>query len=1066
MEEEKKKNKFLPDKKHRIIAVILSALFVIISMFYGIAHKALGYETFTWNGSFQYSTNNWKYGTTSYCYYKWNGKSVKTYAGSNGFYRVNTGSSHDLYVVGDEAIPYLLSCGWNLRPGDTVDWSSNAEVTFKYSGVTSVTYPNVAAAEGNNNSSKAGPIADMEKNGIDTSGMDSTGPLLFVIEDDNGKKGYCHHFGGHWLTLQRTNSWTVEGVLLTVNTTDGGTTNHPKSKEYMPGDKVSVSATPNEGYTFDGWYEGSTKKSSNASYSFTMPSSRYTITAKFTKNNPEKYQLSVSWTAGGTVSGDSGEIEEGKNVTVVAKPSDGYSLTGWYEGETLKSTDKSYSFTMPSRNVTLDAKFEKGIVPPPPPPPVTEAPEPDEPETYSVSVIASGNGSVSGGGSYAVGDTVYLSASANYGSYFQNWSSSDCSISSIWYASTSFTMPANNVTVYGIFQDYGPNTVAYFTNGGGGTSFTEYTDSFDDYTHYVSAPKSNWTAPAGYIDFRTWSTQKNGGTEYNPGDLISYTGSYFTLYARWNPITYTVQFAGDDLNTVPEPTLSPQQTWAYDEPSPMPGEPYDKKYTVNYDLNKKSGMSTTPAFTQPTSLSSSNTIADFTFDGWLPYHYENGVYVTTGMSVIKEGEKQNLTTKADDRIILFPQWKGGVILPVVSCTGYNFHGWVTDKDETDITKALVASPYGQTYSPPRNNITLYAQLLPKTYPINLDRQDPDLNLIETVIMTFDAYGPDVPVPKRLHYTFQGYYTQPGGNGVKYYDNTGKGTKLWQIDDGSIDTLYAYWVLDTQIIYDKNSGIGYMADTWLDGNATSVVLPKNSFSKYGYTFSKWTTNADGSGTAYADGATVSGIPVSSVIKLYAQWSAESSTVIFNASPGTVTETSRVVQYNSAYKYDAQNKINKALPVPTPPAGYSWYKDADGNGWFMTDTSEGINAETIVSRTGNHTVYAKYVPNDYTVTFDWNFDYERTAVNKKTNWSGDTKTVTYDSAFGSLPVPTRDGYTFAGWWTSRTNGNGSGTEVTAGTVMKTASNITVYAKWVNNEYVLNFDYNLDYRVDPNN
>lgn len=49
---------------------------------------------------------------------------------------------------------------------------------------------------------------------------------------------------------------------------------------YRNGKSCTLTATANAGYVFDGWYEGSTKLSSNTSYSFTVSSNR-TITGKF-----------------------------------------------------------------------------------------------------------------------------------------------------------------------------------------------------------------------------------------------------------------------------------------------------------------------------------------------------------------------------------------------------------------------------------------------------------------------------------------------------------------------------------------------------------------------------------------------------------------------------------------------------------------------------------------------------------------------------------------------------------------------------------------------------------------
>lgn len=50
------------------------------------------------------------------------------------------------------------------------------------------------------------------------------------------------------------------------------------------------------------------------------------------------------------------------------------------------------------------------------------------------------------------------------------------------------------------------------------------------------------------------------------------------------------------------------------------------------------------------------------------------------------------------------------------------------------------------------------------------------------------------------------------------------------------------------------------------------------------------------------------------------------------------------------------------------------------------------------------------------------------------------VAYGSAYGTLPTPVRDGYTFLGWYTA----SSGGTQVTASTVME-KFNTTVYAQW---------------------
>lgn len=57
---------------------------------------------------------------------------------------------------------------------------------------------------------------------------------------------------------------------------------------------------------------------------------------------------------------------------------------------------------------------------------------------------------------------------------------------------------------------------------------------------------------------------------------------------------------------------------------------------------------------------------------------------------------------------------------------------------------------------------------------------------------------------------------------------------------------------------------------------------------------------------------------------------------------------------------------------------------------------------------------------------------------------SKTVVYGSTYGSLPTPTRDYYTFDGWYTAKDGGD----KITESSVFNSAENITLYAHWTKN------------------
>ena len=63
------------------------------------------------------------------------------------------------------------------------------------------------------------------------------------------------------------------------------------------------------------------------------------------------------------------------------------------------------------------------------------------------------------------------------------------------------------------------------------------------------------------------------------------------------------------------------------------------------------------------------------------------------------------------------------------------------------------------------------------------------------------------------------------------------------------------------------------------------------------------------------------------------------------------------------------------------------------------------------------------------------------------------MTFGSAYSTLATTSRTGYTFAGWFTAASGG----TQVTAATIVSTASNHTLYAQWTANTYTVTFDAN---------
>ena len=96
------------------------------------------------------------------------------------------------------------------------------------------------------------------------------------------------------------------------------------------------------------------------------------------------------------------------------------------------------------------------------------------------------------------------------------------------------------------------------------------------------------------------------------------------------------------------------------------------------------------------------------------------------------------------------------------------------------------------------------------------------------------------------------------------------------------------------------------------------------------------------------------------------------------------------------------------------------------------------------TGNQTLYAHWNNgNSYTVSFDGNGGTASSA----------SKKVTYGGTYGDLPSGSKTGYTLKGWFTAKS----SGTQVTSGAKISTASDHTLYAQWTANQYNITLIYN---------
>lgn len=219
-----------------------------------------------------------------------------------------------------------------------------------------------------------------------------------------------------------------------------------------------------------------------------------------------------------------------------------------------------------------------------------------------------------------------------------------------------------------------------------------------------------------------------------------------------------------------------------------------------------------------------------------------------------------------------------------------------------------------------------------------------------------------------------------------------------------------------VTYESNGGSALPNQTVYWGR---LIEEPQAPTKVGYSFEGWFTDS-----SLAERWDFSQDYVSGDVTLFAKWS-KTVTITFDAQGGiNLNPTTKTVK--TGFPYGELATIIKVGQTLT-----GWYTEPGGSGSLIaSDTTVAINE--------NHTLYADWQANTYTVHFDAQGGaYE----------GSDTKLVTYGQLYGSLPEPTRENHTFEGWWTGV---DGSGNLVESATTVSTVIDRTLYAKWVFNVY----------------
>ena len=215
---------------------------------------------------------------------------------------------------------------------------------------------------------------------------------------------------------------------------------------------------------------------------------------------------------------------------------------------------------------------------------------------------------------------------------------------------------------------------------------------------------------------------------------------------------------------------------------------------------------------------------------------------------------------------------------------------------------------------------------------------------------------------------------------------------------------------------------------------AASLTINGYTKTGYTFTSWNTQADGGGTTYTDGQNVSNLTPEEggTVTLFAQWRANNYTIQFD---GNTADGGSTPDQPMTYDQAASLTINGYTKTGYTFTG--WNAQSDGGGTAYTD-GEAVSNLTSENE-GTFILYAQWRANSYTLKFDGN-----------TADGGSTpdQIMTYDqTAELTANGYTKTGFAFSGW---NTQADGQGTGYTERESVKNLTTVDddtvlLYAQW---------------------